>query len=420
MGDHESQESKPSNWVVVISSSCKASVKKVSNQLRELGVRVPEESVRFGEQKIRLPSNELALSDARVLKYAEKVSLEVFNAVIETADGINVLEEVIADLDWESALSEWGSWNECGCPNYWTFSNKIKKGFTHDIRCDIGNRVRTSLTKSLQPLGCELAELPASKGRQSNQVDVQLLRSSETRSVTLQLLLLVKRGSPFGVAKGLHHSLCWGMGMVAKISPGEIVCDPCCGKGNLLLECGMWFDAGTYVGFDNDPLQLATAVQNIIAMGLEDKVSITESDSSRYIPLRASSVDVVVSDLPFGRKYGTTATNTLLYPPLVCEIARILVPGGRGVLLTSVSQLELLSCCLADASLVLVRSTQFQFGGSSSTNTNRCVLCCVVKAETEAEADTHTESFDLGHLRHLTSGSTNVGWMNVKPSMVRP
>ena len=51
--------------------------------------------------------------------------------------------------------------------------------------------------------------------------------------------------------------------------------------------------------------------------------------------LRDASVDVIVSDLPFGKRSGSKADNRVLYPSTLLAMARLVRPEtGRAVLLT--------------------------------------------------------------------------------------
>ena len=55
----------------------------------------------------------------------------------------------------------------------------------------------------------------------------------------------------------------------------------------------------------------------------------------RRLPLRPNSVDVIVSDLPFGKKSGSKHENWTLYRAALKELARVCPPEkGRAVLLT--------------------------------------------------------------------------------------
>ncbi len=50
-------------------------------------------------------------------------------------------------------------------------------------------------------------------------------------------------------------------------------------------------------------------------------------DATR-IPLRDSSVDVILSDLPFGRRCGNHGINNQLYPRLLVEFYRVIRKGS--------------------------------------------------------------------------------------------
>ena len=53
------------------------------------------------------------------------------------------------------------------------------------------------------------------------------------------------------------------------------------------------------------------------------------------LPLKSNSVDVFISDLPFGKKSGSKHENWELYPKALEEMARVCVAeSGRAVLLT--------------------------------------------------------------------------------------
>ena len=52
------------------------------------------------------------------------------------------------------------------------------------------------------------------------------------------------------------------------------------------------------------------------------------------LPLRTSSVNHIVVDLPFGKKIGNKKENLILYPAALNETARVCMPFGTGVFLT--------------------------------------------------------------------------------------
>ena len=55
---------------------------------------------------------------------------------------------------------------------------------------------------------------------------------------------------------------------------------------------------------------------------------------ARRLPLRDDSVDRVVANLPFGKRVGSHQRNKILYPEVLRDIARVLTPRGRAVMLT--------------------------------------------------------------------------------------
>jgi hypothetical protein len=86
------------------------------------------------------------------------------------------------------------------------------------------------------------------------------------------------------------------------------------------------------VGGDLDPRPLSQARAHATHTGLTNKVDFQEWDACA-LPLRSGTVNVFVSDLPFGRRHGSHAANKGLYPRLLRELCRCLVPDGKAVLL---------------------------------------------------------------------------------------
>ncbi|XP_023234421.1 THUMP domain-containing protein 3-like [Centruroides sculpturatus] len=92
---------------------------------------------------------------------------------------------------------------------------------------------------------------------------------------------------------------------------------------------------------DNHPLAWSRTLQNVQAV---NRKLANENNSIRLdifqwdacsLPLRNSSVDVFVTDLPFGKRMGSKFDNRKLYPSLLNEMARVCKnKNGRAVLLT--------------------------------------------------------------------------------------
>jgi predicted RNA methylase len=118
---------------------------------------------------------------------------------------------------------------------------------------------------------------------------------------------------------------------LAKIQPGDLVLDPMCGAGTLLVVAGAGYEPRLAVGTDVDPVAVKAATANVAARGVP--ALILRADA-RHLPLPADSVDRVVSNLPFGKRVGSHDENVRLYPAMLRELTRVLTRQGRAALLT--------------------------------------------------------------------------------------
>src|SRR5262249_48073919 len=130
----------------------------------------------------------------------------------------------------------------------------------------------------------------------------------------------------------LPATIAAAMVFVAELEPGERVLDPVCGSGTLLAEArAKERSIGALLGFDVDPDAVRAARANLREIA---GVDVRLGDGAAT-GLEAASIDVVLANLPFGKQFGSVATNAGLYARLLAETRRVLKPGGRAVLLTS-------------------------------------------------------------------------------------
>ncbi|XP_074845276.1 U6 snRNA (guanine-N(2))-methyltransferase THUMPD2 isoform X2 [Carettochelys insculpta] len=132
---------------------------------------------------------------------------------------------------------------------------------------------------------------------------------------------------------GLRSTIAWAMASLAEISVGAFVLDPMCGLGTILLEAAQEWPNVHYLGADINDSQLQGAHENIKASGLMDKIELLKA-SVTALPLPSESVDIVISDIPFGKKFSITEDIKLL-PNILREMERVLHVGGTVVLLMS-------------------------------------------------------------------------------------
>ncbi|CAE7879542.1 THUMPD2 [Symbiodinium necroappetens] len=198
---------------------------------------------------------------------------------------------------------------------------------------------------------------------------------------------------------GLHRAVAFALGTSAKLQEGELVLDPFAGRGALLAALARRWPC-RYLGFELDPARVAEAEVNLQAAELQELAVVRRGDA-RQLPLPDDSVDVVVSDLPFGRKHGSVEANRSLYPAALREVARVLHPGGRGVVATGDESAEILDSALSGADLCRVDTLSFAFGGKSDDA--GCKAVCFAKGS--GDRDLFDWSLAEAEVCQLTSGS---------------
>ncbi|XP_037106926.1 THUMP domain-containing protein 3 [Syngnathus acus] len=141
----------------------------------------------------------------------------------------------------------------------------------------------------------------------------------------------------------LRSTLCYGMLRLCKPQPSDIILDPMCGTGAIPLEGAIEFPASFYISGDNNDMAVNRTVNNVchIQKRKADKGSAPglPIDTVRWdlcsLPVRSSSIDIIITDMPFGKRMGSRKKNWDLYPSCLREMARVCKPtSGKAVLLT--------------------------------------------------------------------------------------
>ncbi|XP_022601391.1 THUMP domain-containing protein 3 [Seriola dumerili] len=177
--------------------------------------------------------------------------------------------------------------------------------------------------------------------------DIEVLLNIHNEEVVIGIALteesLHRRNiSHFGPTT-LRSTLCYGMLRLCKPQASDIILDPMCGTGAIPLEGAIEFNSSYYVAGDNNDMAVNRTVNNIchIQKRRADKGSVSglPIDTVQWdlcnLPIRTSSVDIIITDMPFGKRMGSRKKNWDLYPSCLREMARVCRPGsGKAVLLT--------------------------------------------------------------------------------------
>jgi 23S rRNA G2445 N2-methylase RlmL len=116
--------------------------------------------------------------------------------------------------------------------------------------------------------------------------------------------------------------------LLSEPRPRDVVLDPMCGAGTILRERADAGRARAILGGDTDPEAAQAARTNA-----GRSASVARWDATR-LPLPDRSVDAVICNPPYGRRLGEVRGLDRLYARSTREMARVLRPDGRCVLLT--------------------------------------------------------------------------------------
>jgi 23S rRNA G2445 N2-methylase RlmL len=125
-----------------------------------------------------------------------------------------------------------------------------------------------------------------------------------------------------------------GLARIGRTRADAVVFDPTCGSATLLVERALLGGAGPLHGLDIEPRALAASRTNIVAAGMQGRITITQGDAE--LPHHWPACDEVLANLPFGMRTERVEPDIVgLYQAVAQNITRSLRPGGRAVLYTT-------------------------------------------------------------------------------------
>ena len=117
---------------------------------------------------------------------------------------------------------------------------------------------------------------------------------------------------------------------LSSVEDGDTFLDPRCGAGTILIERAM---AGRHkMLIEGDISQDAIAHARANFGNRHKPWNIREWDA-KQLPLEDNTIDKIVSNLPWGRQYGSRGDLGRLYARFLSEVARVQRTNGKGVFL---------------------------------------------------------------------------------------
>ncbi|KAG9353261.1 hypothetical protein JZ751_017837 [Albula glossodonta] len=178
--------------------------------------------------------------------------------------------------------------------------------------------------------------------------DIEVLLNIHNNEVVIGIALteesLHRRNITHFGPTTLRSTLAYGMLRLCKPQVSDIIIDPMCGTGAIPLEGAIEWHHSFYMAGDNNDMAVSRTVNNISHIHKKRQDKGTNAwglpiDTLQWdicnLPMRTSSVDIIITDMPFGKRMGSRKKNWDLYPSCLREMARVCRPGtGKAVLLT--------------------------------------------------------------------------------------
>jgi len=305
--------------------------------------------------KIEFPKKKAGLSEKDLDPEAQKASLEQLAALVDKPDFL-----------WEKGLKAWNTISK-----FYPSSNQLiqdnfetpvaeKKQKLEDVSNGCDDQKENTPTPSIPSFRCtcyrsgqnchafgsmdvQVAVGGAIQDRfqwkvQMKNSDLDIAVNVDINQVYAGIKItkdsLFKRNIEHFGPTTLRATICAGLLRYANIKPGEIVVDPMCGGGSIPIEGTLSDPTAFYLGGEIHEKAIERCAGNQKAVQNRASTDFVRWDITK-IPLRDNSIDVLVTDLPFGKRSGSKADNRVLYPRILNSMARVVKPTtGRAVLLT--------------------------------------------------------------------------------------
>lgn len=303
------------------------------------------ETLAFSEVRARVP-------DAQLVKFARGMALfeatepgellelrtveDVFFCLAHVKglrhgpDALRVIHSATLNANISGALSMWRRIYRGVQPTTWRVVSQMSG--THDFRRkDAGQAVSDALRRAM----------PRALHHVEDQADLEfwLWLSDQEMVMGLRLSDATMRHRRYKrehLPASLRPTVASAMSWLSRPTPDDIVLDPLCGAGTIIIERALLAPYDRLIGGDIRDEAVAMARRNARAAEI---IATWRSWDARALSLDRASVTRIITNLPFGKQIGTPEENEQLYAALLQEFGRVLTPDGLQVTLTSQDRL---------------------------------------------------------------------------------
>ncbi len=221
-----------------------------------------------------------------------------------TGDALRVLHSATLHADLTPALALWRHAHHGMRPRTWRVVSQ-KEG-DHDFRrVDAGKAVIDALRKTLP------AAIHFSADEAELEVWLWLHGSMALLGVRLSDATMRHRTYKHEhLPASLRPTVAAAMAWLSHPGDDDIIVDPLCGAGTLVIERALMAPCDRAMGGDIRPEAVGVARRNAKAAGI---TATWRAWDARSLPLEPASVTTILTNLPFGKQIGSAGENVPLY-----------------------------------------------------------------------------------------------------------
>jgi len=242
-------------------------------------------------------------------------------------DAVRVFHSAMLHVeDMNGTLSVWRRAHKAIQPKTWRVVSQMD--VPHDFRrTDAGEAVSDALRR-IMPRGMRLVKDDADIEFWLWVGGSEALVGLRVSDATMRHRTYKREHLPASLRPTVAASMAW----LARPTPEDVVLDPLCGAGTVLIERALLAPLAKASGGDIRAEAVEMATRNARAAHI--RAAWSQWDA-RALPLEDASVTRVLTNLPFGKQIGTHEENIKLYAALAREFKRVTVKDGLQVSLTS-------------------------------------------------------------------------------------